>query len=150
MEELVNKMNKMLADTFALYLKAQYYHWNVEGTNFPQYHEFFGGIYAELYASIDVIAEHIRQLDAYAPGTLSRFKELTSVEEITTLPIPAHIMISDLYNHLNEYHQSLQPVYKMSELFNQLGLSNFIQDRMAAVKKHLWMLKSSLKENTNE
>lgn len=149
MNELVNLMNKLLADTFALYLKAQYYHWNVEGKNFPQYHEFFGSIYAELYGSVDIIAEHIRQLDSYAPGTLSRFKDLTSVEEITTLPIPAETMIADLYNQLNQYQENLQPVYKMSDMFNQHGLSNFIQDRMAAVKKHLWMLKASMKENTN-
>jgi starvation-inducible DNA-binding protein len=36
METLIEMMRKVLADTFAMYLKAHNYHWNVEGSNFPQ------------------------------------------------------------------------------------------------------------------
>jgi starvation-inducible DNA-binding protein len=145
MEALVNLMNKLLADTFAVYLKSHYYHWNVEGKDFPQYHEFLNELYEELYGSVDDIAEHIRQLDAYAPGTLARFKELTSVQENTSMPMPARDMFEDLYTELNSYYINLLPVYKMAELFSEYGLSNFIQDRMIAIKKHLWMIKSILK-----
>jgi starvation-inducible DNA-binding protein len=146
MDELVNLMNKLLADTFAVYLKSHYYHWNVEGSNFPQYHEFLNELYEELYGSIDDIAEHIRQLDAYAPGTLARYKELTSVQENTTMPMPARDMFDDLNIELNKYYNNLLPVYKMAELFSEYGLSNFIQDRMIAIKKHLWMIKATLKD----
>jgi starvation-inducible DNA-binding protein len=145
MEALVNLMNKLLADTFAVYLKSHYYHWNVEGKDFPQYHEFLNELYEELYGSVDDIAEHIRQLDAYAPGTLARFKELTSVQENTSMPMPARDMFEDLYTELNSHYINLLPVYKMAELFSEHGLSNFIQDRMVAIKKHLWMIKSILK-----
>ena len=146
MDELVNLMNKLLADTFAVYLKSHYYHWNVEGSNFPQYHEFLNELYEELYGSIDDIAEHIRQLDAYAPGTLARYKELTSVQENTTMPMPARDMFDDLNIELNKYYNNLLPIYKMAELFSEYGLSNFIQDRMIAIKKHLWMIKATLKD----
>ena len=57
METLQEIMKKVLADTFALYLKAHNYHWNVEGSNFPQYHEFFGNLYKELHDAVDPIAE---------------------------------------------------------------------------------------------
>ena len=77
METLIEMMRKVLADTFAMYLKAHNYHWNVEGSNFPQYHDFFGNLYQELHGAVDPIAEEIRALDAYVPGSLSRFLELT-------------------------------------------------------------------------
>ena len=84
METLQEIMKKVLADTFALYLKAHNYHWNVEGINFPQYHEFFGNLYEELHGAVDPIAEEIRSLDTYAPGSFTRFMELTEIEEMTT------------------------------------------------------------------
>ena len=58
-EELIVALKKVLADTFVMYYKAHSYHWNVEGSNFPQYHEFLQNIYEEIFAAVDVIAEHI-------------------------------------------------------------------------------------------
>jgi len=146
MDALINLMNKLLADSFTLYLKSHYYHWNVEGKDFPQYHDFLGDFYQEVWAAVDDIAEHIRQLDAYSPGTLARFKELTSITETTTLPSNAEEMFKDLYAQNKALLASLTPVYKMSEQFSEFGLSNFIQDRMMAHKKHDWMLRSILKD----
>ena len=73
-EELIVAVKKVLADTFIMYYKTHSYHWNIEGSNFPQYHEFLQNIYEELFAAIDVIAEHIRQIDGYAPSSLSELK----------------------------------------------------------------------------
>jgi starvation-inducible DNA-binding protein len=149
MDELVNQMNKLLADAFTLYLKAHYYHWNVEGSNFPQYHEFLGELYEEIFGSVDNIAEHIRALNAYAPGTLIRFKELTSITETISVP-SAEAMFLDLFNQNKQYLGMLMTVYVLADRFNELGLANFLQDRMAAHKKHEWMLRSILKKAENE
>ena len=89
METLIELMKKVLADSYAFTIKAQNYHWNVEGPNFPQYHEFFGKLYEEVYSSIDVTAEEIRALGSYAPGSFSRFQELSDIEDETGFPIPA-------------------------------------------------------------
>ena len=87
MDTLVEMMRKVLADTFAMYLKAHNYHWNVEGPNFPQYHEFFGNLYEELHGAIDPIAEQIRALDAYAPGSFSRYMELSDIQDELNVPM---------------------------------------------------------------
>ena len=79
MEELVNRMKVVLATSFSFALKAQYYHWNIEGIHFSQYHDFFGNLYEEVFGSIDQTAEQIRALDAYAPGSLKRYKELSEI-----------------------------------------------------------------------
>ena len=70
MEELISALRRALADSFVLYFKAHAYHWNVEGINFPQYHDFFAELYQEIHAAIDPMAEQIRTLDAYAPRAL--------------------------------------------------------------------------------
>jgi starvation-inducible DNA-binding protein len=86
MSQLGDAVRVTMADTFAMYLKTHNYHWNVEGENFYQYHEFFKNLYEELFAAVDVLAEEIRGLNEYAPGSFSRFSELSSIEDATTVP----------------------------------------------------------------
>lgn len=141
MEDLINKMKVVLASTFAFYLKAHNFHWNVEGVNFPQYHEFFGNLYEEVHGSIDVIAEQIRALDAYAPGSLKRFQELSTIMDETSVP-SAVIMCQRLQQDNQTLLLDLEQAYNEAERTKQLGLANFLQDRMDIHKKHGWMLKA--------
>ena len=97
---LVDQLKIVQADAFTLYLKAHFYHWNIEGPNFPQYHDFLQNFYEDVFASVDTFAELIRTLDTYAPGTLSRFKALTTIDESDTVP-DAMTMISNLQNENN-------------------------------------------------
>jgi starvation-inducible DNA-binding protein len=82
-EELNSALTKVMADTFAMYYKAHSSHWNIEGPNFPQYHEFLQDLYTELWNSVDDIAEKIRQLGGYAPSSLSELMSHTMVTENT-------------------------------------------------------------------
>ena len=144
METLVEMMKKVLADTFAMYLKSHNYHWNVEGSNFPQYHDFFGNLYEELHGAVDPIAEHIRALDAYAPGSLSRFMELTDIQDETSVPLG-----TDMARKLSADNQTvlntLNMTFKLAEQFDQQGLMDFLAGRIDTHKKHAWMLRSIAK-----
>jgi len=73
MEQLIEKLKILHASNFSFYLKLHFFHWNVEGPNFPQYHELFGDLYSDVHGSVDNYAEHLRALQAYAPGSLGRF-----------------------------------------------------------------------------
>ena len=144
METLQELMKKALADTYAMYLKTQNYHWNVEGFNFAQYHEFFGSIYAELGDAIDPMAEEIRTLDTYAPASFTRFLELTDIEDEMTVPDASEMcrrLLADNTKVLN----TLDYCFKMAETLNKQGLVDFIAGRIDAHEKHGWMLRSSLK-----
>ena len=70
MSELGDALRKNLADTFALYLKTHFFHWNVEGPDFVQYHTFLGDFYTAVWNQTDLIAEKIRMLGSYAPSNL--------------------------------------------------------------------------------
>lgn len=144
MESLAELLKKALAETYAFSLKAQNYHWNVEGSNFPQYHEFFGKLYDEVYGSVDALAELIRTLPEYAPGSFSRFSELSTIVDERSIP-EADQMVRNLFIDNGKVLIILYKAYKVAEQDGQFGISNFIQDRITAHEKHKWMLRATIK-----
>jgi starvation-inducible DNA-binding protein len=144
METLVEIMRKVLADTFAMYLKAHNYHWNVEGPNFPQYHDFFGKLYEELHGAVDPIAEEIRSLDAYAPGSFARFLELTEIQDETNVPM-AREMAAKLLADNQIVLNTLNMAFKLADQFDKQGLADFVAGRIDVHNKHAWMLRSIIK-----
>lgn len=142
MVELTNKLNKLLASSFTMYLKAQMFHWNVTGQDFFQYHDFFGKLYGDLYASVDQTAEQIRALGSMAPGSLAQFKEISIVNDQLTVP-SIQEMISILSVDNNLILGVLQEVHEAASDARQHGLLNYIEGRMDIHKKHGWMLTAS-------
>jgi starvation-inducible DNA-binding protein len=142
MDELVEKMKVLLADAFTMYVRAHGYHWNVIGSDFPQYHDFFGDLYQEIHGSVDDIAEQLRQINSFAPGTLQRMKELSTIPEDDKIPL-ASKMITNLITANDTVIADLIDAYKSAEEAGEYGLSNFLQDRITAHKKHGWMLKAT-------
>lgn len=138
---LADDMKVALADTFAFYLKTHNYHWNVEGPNFSEYHSFLNGLYDEVWAAVDAIAEHIRTLDVYVPGSFSRFKELSTIEDETKIPNAA-TMMSRLEADNRKVIASLTTAQKSAEEAGKIGIANFFQDRIDIHEKHGWMLRS--------
>jgi starvation-inducible DNA-binding protein len=144
METLQELMKKVLADNFAFYLKAHNYHWNVEGPNFPQYHKFFGKLYQEIFAALDVIAEQIRALDAYAPGSFSRFSELTEIEDEVSIPNGVE-MARKLMTDNMILISTLSMAMKLAQEYGKEGLADFLAGRIDTHNKHGWMLRSITK-----
>ena len=144
MEQLIEQMKVILGTTFGLYFKAHSYHWNIEGPSFPQYHDFLQNLYQDVFASVDTIAELIRTLDVYAPGTLSRFQSLTTLEESDIIP-DALTMIKNIVEQNTLMLETLKKAYSMAEEEKQIGIANFLQDRIQAHEKHGWMLRSITK-----
>ena len=145
MDQLLEKMKVYLASNFAFYLKMHFFHWNVEGPNFPQYHEFFGDVYEDLWKITDDIAEHIRAIQGYAPGSLGRFKEMSRIADQSDI-VPASQMFNIAMADNSEMLTVVQEAYKAAEAAGEIGLSNFLQDRMDAHKKLGWMLRATSKQ----
>ena len=141
---LSDNLKVLLASVNSLSIKAQNFHWNVEGDNFPQYHEFFGNFYEEVYGSVDKIAEYIRTLDSYAPGSLSRYAELTIIEDQVKIPRP-NLMFAELLSDNEKMIDLLNACFSSAEEENKQGIANFIAERLDAQAKHGWMLRSILK-----
>ena len=145
MDKLIEALKRVLADTFAFRLKAQYYHWNVEGPNFKEYHDLFSDLYTSADANVDDIAEHIRALGAYAPGALTRFSQLTSIQDENTIP-NALEMISRITEDNKVLHSSLMTAHALANDLGQRGVVNFLEGLIDANEKTQWMLRSILKK----
>ena len=143
---LSDNLRVLLASSYAFVVKAQQFHWNVEGPDFAQLHEFFGDLYNEVYDNtIDKTAEYIRTLDEYAPGSFERFNELSVIQGQTKIP-RARLMIEELFADNNKIVGLLQQCFESVSSERQEGIANFIAERIDAHGKHGWMLRSFLKD----
>ena len=144
MDDLIKAMKIAFSSEFSYYLKAHFYHWNVEGADFSQYHKLFGKIYEEVQGSIDSFAENIRKLGAYTPGSYTRFSVLSVINEEVTVP-PKDVMVAELLSDGEIMVDLLKKIFRMSENAGEYGISDFIAARIDAHQKHNWMLRASLK-----
>ena len=144
MDELQQAAKVAFATEYSFYLKAHNFHWNVEGSDFKQYHDLFGVIYEEVYGSIDAFAEQIRALGTYVPASYTRFSMLTQIEDETQI-LPRQAMVESLIVDNEKTVKILKLVFQQSEANQEYGFSDFIASRMDAHRKHGWMLRASAK-----
>lgn len=144
MEQLIQQLKVILGTNFALYLKAHNFHWNIEGSNFPQYHSFLDGFYTDVWEQTDSIAEHIRMLDSYVPGSMARFLELADIEEAVTIPT-ALGMMSQIKQDNDRFIIHLRAGIAAADQAGEPAVSNFLQDLLGAHQKKAWMLRSIVK-----
>lgn len=132
-----------LADTYALYLKTQNYHWNVTGPNFKPLHLLFEEQYNDLALAVDLIAERIRALGEKAPGTWNAYEKVTSIKDGNE-NTPANDMVKQLAEDqdivVNTLKQTLEAAQKAEDEVT-VGL---VVDRMGVHEKAAWMLRSSI------
>lgn len=145
MDELKTALKIVLANTYAMYFKAHGFHWNVEGKDFSQMHDFFSGIYEELFGAIDTIAEEIRALDEYAPYNMSELSSMTTVKESNIYGVDVSGMLADLIDANGSVIEALNSVHKLAEAENNRGLVNLIEERLDVHAKHGWMIRASSK-----
>jgi len=144
MDELHKAAKIAFASEFTFYLKAQFFHWNVEGIHFQELHALFDTVYSEVYESIDPFAEKIRALGAYAPGSNSRFNVLSVISDETEV-LAGEQMVQELLQDSDNMVKVLKKVYDIAEVAGEHGLSNFLAERMDAHRKHSWQLRATTK-----
>ena len=144
MDQLQQLAKIAFASTYSFALKSQNFHWNVEGSDFFEYHALFEKIYDEVYGVVDDFAENIRKLKTYTPASLSRFNMLTQIKDETEI-IPLVAMVQELLADNERMILILKKTYDAAEAAGKHGFSNFLAERMDAHEKHGWMLRASSK-----
>lgn len=143
---LTDSLKTLLASEYAFAVKCQHFHWNVEGPDFGQLHEFFGEIYEEVSSNaIDQIAEYIRVLNDYAPGSFERFMELSVIQGQTRIP-RARLMLEELLEDNTRMIDLLNQCFQTAEQEKQQGIMDFLAQRIDSHGKHGWMIRSYLKD----
>lgn len=142
-ETVVTGLNKLLADTYTLYLKTHNFHWNVTGPHFSSLHLMFEGQYTELALAVDAIAERIRTLGFPAPGSYATFAKLTTIREETRVPV-ANDMVAALAADQETIARSIQTLWPAVDDAGDQGTLDLLTQRLSIHEKTAWMLKSSL------
>lgn len=132
------------ASEYAFALKAQNFHWNVEGASFPQLHLLFEKVYNDIYDGIDTFAEQLRALQLYTPASLQKFSMLSAVKDENEVPSEAE-MVQELLIDSEKMANIFKLCYEMAEEEGDHGLANFLAERQDIHKKYSWQLRSTLK-----
>src|SRR5688572_5975186 len=140
---LADGLSHLLADTYTLYVKTHNFHWNVTGPMFRTLHMMFEEQYKTLAEATDEIAERIRALGHPAPGSFSRFAELTSIEEETGVP-SAEEMIRQLVRGHEAVVRTARTVFASAESNDDQVTVDLLTERMQVHEKTAWMLRSLL------
>lgn len=142
-EEIATGLKKVLADTYTLYLKTHNYHWNVTGPMFQTLHLLFMEQYTELWTSVDLIAERIRSLGVYAPGSYGEFAKLTNIKDDAGVPKDKE-MIKNLVEGHESVIRTARSVFPTAEKSRDEATVDLLTQRLQIHEKTAWMLRSLL------
>jgi len=141
---LSDNLKILLASTQAFAIKTQNFHWNIEGSNFPQYHAFFDTLYQDVNATIDPIAEYVRILGAYTPGSLTRYGELSIIQDQIKIP-RAQLMFAESLQDSETMIQLVVAIFDEATQERQQGIANFMAELQDLYGKKAWFVRSTLK-----
>ncbi len=144
-KKIAEGLSRLLADTYTLYLKTHYFHWNVTGPMFNTLHLMFEGQYTELSLAVDLVAERIRSLDVYAPGTYRDFAKLTSIKETESVP-KAQDMIRELVAGHEAVVRTARSIFPVVEKAADEASADLLTQRLQLHEKTAWMLRSLLEK----
>ena len=144
MDKFTNQLKIAFASQYAFAIKAQNYHWNVEGNDFYQKHKMFQKIYEEVYGAVDDFAENIRKIKAYTPASLYRFSALAAIDDEVEILEPS-AMVAELLRDAEKMQEIMKVLFTEAEARGENGLSNFLADRQDAFAKHAWFLRATAK-----
>ncbi|GAB1264650.1 Dps family protein [Aurantivibrio infirmus] len=140
-EEIANGLKILLADSYTLYLQTHNFHWNVTGPQFRELHLMFEEHYTELALAVDEIAERIRTLDVFAPGTYKAFAQLSQIKEVENIPTAAE-MIEILTVGHEQVVKTCREVLKPAQKADDESTAALVSDRMRIHEKTAWMLRA--------
>lgn len=138
-ESLPDMLRELLAKVFSFYVSAHAAHWNVVGPDFTEYHDLFGDIYADVYGSVDPLAENIRKVGALAPTNLA-VAEPSMVEPVTD----ARALAESLLAANDALIPEIVEAFDCATMCGEQGIANFLAERQDAHAKWSWQLSASL------
>ncbi len=142
-DEIASGLKHLLADSYTLYLQTHNFHWNVTGPQFRELHLMFEEHYTELATAVDEIAERIRTLGVYAPGTYKQLAKLSSIEEVEDIP-EAKEMVAILTKAHEHVVKTCRKVLTIAQEANDESSAALVSDRMRIHEKTAWMLRATI------
>lgn len=139
-------LSRVLADTYTLYLTTHNFHWNVTGPHFNSLHAMFMQQYTELWGSTDVIAERIRSLGHYAPGSYAEFSKIATVPDVPAKPPKAMEMVAILVKGHETVSRIARSFIPVAAAAGDDPTADMLTARCTVHDQTAWMLRSILED----
>jgi len=139
-------LSRVLADTYTLYLTTHNFHWNVTGPHFNSLHAMFMGQYTELWGATDVLAERIRALGHYAPGSYAEFGKISTVPDVPQTPPKAMEMVRILVKGHETVSRIAREFIPVAEEAGDDPTADMLTARCTVHDQTAWMLRSLLED----
>ena len=144
--EVADALSRLLADSYTVYLKTHNFHWNVTGPMFQTLHLMFEAQYNELALAVDGIAERIRALGHWAPGSYADFASLSSIADAPKTPPKALEMVRRLQQGHEAAARTAREVFPVADEADDQPTTDLLTQRLDVHEKAAWMLRSLLED----
>lgn len=141
---LVESLNGLLADLFALYIKTKNFHWHVTGPQFRDLHLLFDEQATALFGLTDVVAERIRKNAAPALTSLGAMAKATRIADEPRADLPAAQMIAQLAADNAALLEAIRAVKTAAGAAGDNATEGFADDWTDQAETRIWFLNSLL------
>ena len=145
-KQIADGLARLLADTYTLYLTTHNFHWNVTGPMFNTLHDMFMQQYTLLWNAVDPIAERIRAVGHFAPGSYADFGKLASVPDAPAQPPKALEMVRVLVKGHEAVARTARELVPTADQAGDEPTLDLLTQRLDFHEKTAWMLRSLLEE----
>ena len=146
MTTVTDGLNGLAADAMVMYQKLHHYHWNIAGDEFFSLHIKFEELYNYFSVVLDDVAERVLTVGGTPPRTLGEVLEKASIEEDPGLPADDEDFVKNIMNDFNALLASSLVVVEAAEAARDRGTVTLLDDFRTQLEKHVWMLRSYLKD----
>ena len=144
-KELVNLSNKYIADIGVSYIKLHNLHWNVVGHQFKSVHEYLEGLYDALADVLDEMAEILKMHDEMPLGSLRKYLEVSSIEELEDKDYSVQESLSIVLKDLEQLKGEAEGIRKLADAEDNYQLVGAMEDHLGNYSKNIWFIKAMLK-----
>lgn len=139
---LIDSLNRLLADCFALYLKTKNFHWHVRGPQFRDLHLLFDEQAAEIFALTDLVAERVRKNGAATLTSIGAIAAQSRIADQDDASLPAAAMIAELAADNRTLIAALREVKAAAGAAGDNATEGAVDDWTDQAEQRVWFLGS--------
>ncbi len=139
-EELSAKLNAILADAFALYLKTKNFHWHVSGPHFRDYHLLLDEQSEQIFATTDEIAERVRKIGGTTLRSIGQIAKLQSIKDNDADFVPAHEMLRELMGDNKSVAAAMRAAHDLAEEHEDVATASLLENFIDETERRTWFL----------
>jgi starvation-inducible DNA-binding protein len=138
--ELSAKLNEILADAFALYLKTKNFHWHVSGPHFRDYHLLLDEQSEQIFATTDDIAERVRKIGGTTLRSIGQISKLQTIKDNDESFVPAHDMLRELMNDNKQVAASMRECHELCDKHDDVASASILENFIDETERRTWFL----------